>query len=83
MDDPGYGSDRWLWPKAYHHPRAYATPGGDIAIMKDSRNGSIASGVGAALGVPVDMSSRWSSWAKESSAAASTSKDKDSPYMIP
>lgn len=83
VDDPGYGPDRWLWPKAYHHPRAYATPGGDIAIMKDSRNGSIASGVGAALGVPVDMSSWWSSWSKESSAAASTSKDKDSPYMIP
>ena len=53
--------------QAYHHPRAYATPGGDIAIMKDSRNGSIASGVGAALGVPVDMSSWWSSWSKESS----------------
>ena len=61
VDDPGYGPDRWLWPKAYHHPRTYVTPGGDVAIMKDSRNGTIASGPGAALGIPIGSRNHLSS----------------------
>lgn len=47
--EPGYGPDRWLWPKAMYHPRAYVTPGGDVAVQRGSTF-RVASGPGAALG---------------------------------
>ena len=28
MDEPGYGPDRWTWPKAHHHPRHCNGTGG-------------------------------------------------------
>jgi len=53
--DPGYGADRWLWPKAMTCPRTYVTAGGDVAIQRGSRNVTLAGGgPGAALGIPLD-----------------------------
>jgi hypothetical protein len=79
VGDPGYGPDRWLWPKAYHEPRTYVTPGGDVAIMKDSRNGTIASGPGAALGIPIGSRSQLSSSGVWSSASGGGSPSRGSP----
>ena len=89
VDEPGYGPDRWLWPKAYVQPRTYVTPGGDVAIAKGSRNGGpdggVAGGPGAALGVPLSPEQRLSSVASWSptkpKGSPSKGSSKGSPTM--
>ena len=52
MNQPGYGPDRWCWPKASEEPRGW-TSGGDIPLVPGTQNpGCAAAGPGAALGLP-------------------------------